>query len=332
VKALVAGGAGFLGSHLCERLLAEGATVVCVDNLSTGDRANVAHLLDRDDFSFIEHDVTQPLEAEVDAVVHLASPASPNPSSPKSYLARPIETALVNSMGTYQLLELARRNRAAFLFASTSEIYGDPHIHPQTETYWGNVSSTGIRSCYDESKRFGEALIMAFIRQYSVNARMVRIFNTYGPRCDPEDGRLVPNFVNQALLGEPITVYGDGSQTRSLCFVTDLVDGLWRTLTEPAALHEVINLGNPEEHTVLEYAQLIKEVCGSKSRIVHEPLPEDDPTRRQPDITKAQTLLGWEPRVPLNEGLRQTIAWYDGELRRHGRPSVLATGANEGSS
>jgi len=314
VKALVAGGAGFLGSHLCERLLAEGASVTCVDNLSTGSRANVEHLLGDQRFTFIEHDVTQPLDVAADAIAHLASPASPNPMSPKSYLAQPIETALVNSQGTYQLLELARRNKAAFLFASTSEIYGDPQQHPQKETYWGNVSSTGIRSCYDESKRFGEAIVMAFIRQYGLDARMARIFNTYGPRCDPLDGRLVPNFVTQALLGEPITVYGDGSQTRSLCYVSDLVDGLFRALTHPKASHEVVNLGNPEEHTILEYARLIRDLCGSRSEIVHEPLPEDDPTRRQPDITKGRSLLGWEPRVPLEAGLRQTIAWYDSQL------------------
>jgi nucleoside-diphosphate-sugar epimerase len=314
VKALVAGGAGFLGSHLCDRLLAEGASVICVDNLCTGSRANIAHLLDRPDFTFIEHDVTQPIDVEVDAVAHLASPASPNPASPKSYLAHPIDTALVNSQGTYQLLELARRNGAAFLFASTSEIYGDPLEHPQRETYWGNVNPAGPRSCYDESKRFGEALVMAYIRVHATNARIVRIFNTYGPRCDPQDGRLVPNFVSQALLGVPITVYGDGSQTRSLCYVSDLVDGLFRTLTRPEALHQAINLGNPEEHTVLEYARLIGELCGSASEIVYEPLPADDPTRRQPDITKARSLLGWEPRVPLREGLQKTIAWYHSQI------------------
>ncbi len=314
MKAVVAGGAGFIGSHLCERLLDEGAAVTCVDNLLTGARANVAHLLSRPGFSVLEQDVSLPLDLEVDAVFHLASPASPNPLSTKSYLAHPVETALANSQGTYQLLELARRRQARFLFASTSEVYGDPHEHPQRETYWGNVNPNGIRSCYDESKRFGEAISMVYARSLGVDVRIVRIFNTYGPRCDPADGRVVPNFVAQALKNEPITVYGEGSQTRSLCFVTDLVDGLWRAMTGADTRGEVFNLGNPEEHTVLEYAEMIRELCGSSSPITHEPLPPDDPTRRQPDITKARTVLGWEPRVPLHEGLSRTIAWYAEQL------------------
>ncbi len=314
MKAVVAGGAGFIGSHLCERLLDEGVAVTCVDNLLTGARANVAHLLPRKGFSLLEHDVSLPLDLEADAVFHLASPASPNPLSAKSYLAHPIETALANSQGTHQLLELARRYQAQFLFASTSEVYGDPHEHPQRETYWGNVNPNGIRACYDESKRFGEAISMVYARTLGVDVRIVRIFNTYGPRCDPADGRVVPNFVAQALRNEPITVYGDGSQTRSLCFVSDLVDGLWRAMTSASTRGEVFNLGNPEEHTVLEYAEMIRELCGSTSEITHEPLPPDDPTRRQPDIAKARAVLGWEPRVPLREGLTRTIAWYADQL------------------
>jgi len=282
--------------------------------LLTGARHNVDHLTGHAGFEFRQHDVTQPLDADVDAVFHLASPASPNPASPKSYLAHPVATALANAQGSFQLLELARRNGARFLFASTSEVYGDPHEHPQRETYWGNVNPVGIRSCYDESKRYGEALAMAYLRHYATDVRLVRIFNTYGPRCDPADGRVVPNFVSQALTDAPITVYGDGSQTRSLCYVSDLVDGIWRAMTSDGARGEVFNLGNPEEHTVLEYAHMIRELCQSRSPIVHEPLPADDPTRRQPDIGKARETFGWEPRVSLREGLTRTIAWYKQQL------------------
>jgi nucleoside-diphosphate-sugar epimerase len=321
VKALVAGGAGFIGSHLCDRLLAEGATVACVDNLITGARANVAHLIDNPRFSFVQHDVIQPLEAEADAVFHLASPASPNPASPRSYIAHSIETALVNSQGTYQLLELARANRARFLFASTSEVYGDPLEHPQRETYFGHVNPNGFRACYDESKRFGEALAMSFRRRYELDVRIVRIFNTYGPRCDPEDGRLIPNFVTQALRGDPITVYGDGSQTRSLCYVSDLVDGIYRAMMTEEAQGEVVNLGNPGEHSVLEYARIIRELCESDSEIVFQELrTPDDPNRRQPDIAKARSLLGWEPCVALEDGLKQTISWYRTEFAGKGLP------------
>jgi nucleoside-diphosphate-sugar epimerase len=295
---------------LCDRLLAEKASVVCLDNLLTGSRANVEHLHGDPSFTFLQQDVARPLDLDVDTIFHLASPASPNPASPKSYLAHPVATALANSQGTHALLELARHNRARLLFASTSEVYGDPLEHPQRESYWGNVNPNGIRSCYDESKRFGEALALAYRRQYEVDVRIVRIFNTYGPRCDPADGRVVPNFVSQALDNEPITVYGDGSQTRSLCYVSDLVDGIWRTMTSDQRSGEVFNLGNPEEHTVLEYAELIRELCDSSSEIVYRPLPQDDPTRRRPDISKAQSVLGWQPRVALRDGLRQTIAWY----------------------
>lgn len=316
MKALVAGGAGFLGSHLCERLLDEGASVVCIDNLLTGSTANVEHLLSRPCFTFLEHDVTEPVDAAVDAIFHLASPASPNPDSPKSYLAHPIATALANSQGTRRLLELALGRGARFLFASTSEIYGDPLAHPQAEDYWGNVNPTGPRSCYDESKRFGEALTMAFIRQRGIEARIVRIFNTYGPRCDPDDGRIVPNFIKQALTGQPITVHGDGSQTRSLCYVDDLVEGIWRAMVRPVSNGEVFNLGSPEEHTVLEYAQLIRAACGSSSEIVFAPRPAEDPSRRQPNISRARALLDWEPRINLREGLDRTIAWYREQLQR----------------
>ena len=310
MRALVAGGAGFIGSHLCDRLLADGAEVACVDNLLTGSRANVEHLRTHPGFTFLDHDVADPLTLEVDAIFHLASPASPNPASPKSYLAHPIATAMANSQGTQRLLDLAQRNGARFLFASTSEVYGDPHEHPQRESYWGNVNPNGIRSCYDESKRFGEALAFAYHRQHGTDVRIIRIFNTYGPRCDPADGRVVPNFVSQALRNEPITVYGTGAQTRSLCFVSDLVEGILRTMESDCGTAEVFNLGNPEEHTVAQYAELIRELCDSSSEIAFEPLPQDDPTRRKPDITKAQSMLGWNPNVALRDGLAQTIAWY----------------------
>lgn len=311
MKALVAGGAGFIGSHLCDRLLAEGTAVVCVDNLLTGSVANIQHLFARPDFTFLQHDVSEPLDVAADLVFHLASPASPNPNSPKSYLAHPIATALANSQGTYQLLELARRNEGRFLFASTSEVYGDPLMHPQSETYWGNVNPVGVRSCYDEGKRFGEALAMAYHRDRQMDVRIVRIFNTYGPRLDPEDGRFVPNFISQALEAKPITVYGDGSQTRSLCYVEDLVEGLWRVMMLEAGQGELFNLGNPDERTVLDFARIIRALCGSGSVIVHTPLPPtDDPARRRPDISKARRILGWEPRIELEEGLTRTIAWY----------------------
>jgi len=306
VKVLVTGGAGFIGSHLCARLLAEGHEVVCVDNLLTGRRENIAALLAAPRFTFLEHDVTSPLAVEAEAIFHLASPASP-----PGYLAHPVETALVNSLGTYQLLELARQQGARFLLASTSEVYGDPLVHPQPETYWGNVNPIGPRACYDESKRFAEMLTMVYVRRFDLDARIVRIFNCYGPHSDPNDGRLVPNFITQALRGEPITVYGTGQQTRSLCYVSDLVEGLVRALFTPGTKGRVYNLGNPDEHTVLEYAQLIKRLCQSDSPIVFRPLPtEDDPRRRCPDITRARTELGWEPRVGLVEGLTLTIAWF----------------------
>lgn len=291
-----------------------------MDNLLTGELAHIEHLRSNPRFTFVQHDVGLPLNLqEVDTIFHLASPASPNPDSPKSYIAHPVETAMVNSLGTYHLLELARSTGARFLFASTSEIYGDPHEHPQPETYWGNVNSIGIRSCYDEGKRFGEALTMAYLRSQDLDTRIVRIFNTYGPRCDVLDGRVVPAFIGQALEGQPLTVHGDGQQTRSLCYVSDLVDGLWRAMTYPGTRGEVVNLGNPEEHTILEYADLIRELCGSSSPIVHVPSRPDDPTRRQPNIAKATSLLDWTPEVPLVKGLTRTIEWCREQSPTSGR-------------
>ncbi len=279
MRVVVTGGAGCIGSHLCSRLLDDGHEVVAVDNLITGNRRNVAHLLGRPDFSFLERDVVQPLDLQAEAVFHLASPASP-----RGYLDHPVETALVNSLGTHQLLETAGRCGARFLLASTSESYGDPLEHPQREDYWGHVNPVGIRSCYDESKRFAEALTMTYVRSRGLDARIVRIFNTYGPHFDPNDGRLVPNFIVQALSGQPVTVYGDGSQTRSLCYVDDLVDGILSLMFANGLRGEVVNLGNPEEHTILEYAQLIRQLCNSSSELLFEPRPEDDPERRRPDI------------------------------------------------
>ncbi|HEY7063238.1 MAG TPA: UDP-glucuronic acid decarboxylase family protein [Chloroflexota bacterium] len=305
MKLLVAGGAGFVGSHLCERLLDAGHAVVCVDSLITGDTRNVAHLRDRPGFEMVQHDVVQPFDADVDGVFHLASPASP-----VAYHSHPEATALANAVGSQQLLSLARRRQARYLFASTSEIYGDPEQHPQSESYWGNVNPVGPRACYDESKRFGEALTMVYLHEYKLDARIIRIFNTYGPRSDPNDGRLVPNFVTQALHGEPLTVYGDGSQTRSLCYVDDLVRGIELAMFAPNTTGAVVNLGNPEEHTVLEYAELIRELVDPSVQIIFRPLPADDPTRRCPDISRARKLLGWEPRVPLREGLERTIGWF----------------------
>jgi nucleoside-diphosphate-sugar epimerase len=316
VKALVTGGGGFIGSHLCRRLLADGFSVVCIDNFASGMRRNVAGLLEHPDFELIEQDViTAPLgdEFKADRYYHLASPASPNPHTPRSYMALPLETALVNSVGMRNVLELARRNGGRVLFASTSEVYGDPHEHPQREEYWGNVSSTGPRSCYDEAKRFGEALCMIFVRTYGVDVRLIRIFNTYGPNMDPEDGRMLPNFITQALRHEPITIYGDGQFTRSLCFVQDLVNGMLSVMESERldAAGRVYNVGNPEEHTILEYAKLVLELIPtSKSKIVYMPPVPDDPSRRRPDITRAQTELGWEPLVPLRTGLEQTIGYF----------------------
>jgi dTDP-glucose 4,6-dehydratase len=312
-RVVVAGGAGFLGSHLCDHLVARGDQVVCVDDLSTGRRANVAHLAEHGAFEMVVADVSEavPVEGPVDAVCHLASPASP-----PAYLARPLATLAVGSEGTRRLLELAARHGARFLLASTSEIYGDPLVHPQVESYRGNVDPTGPRSVYDEAKRFAEALTMAFRRAEGVDVAIVRIFNTYGPRLTPGDGRVVSNFVVQALAGAPLSVYGDGSQTRSLCYVDDEVRGLVAVLDSDTT--GPLNLGNPDERTVLELARLVLEVTGSASAIEHRPLPIDDPTRRCPDVTLARSLLGWEPTVDLADGLARTAAYFAGRARHHG--------------
>ena len=312
---LVAGGAGFIGSHLCDRLIHEGRTVICLDNFLTGRRANVEHLLSSPRFSLMELDLIEGApEVEVERIYHLASPASP-----PGYARFPIETMRVNSEGTRHLLDLAATTRARFLYASTSEVYGDPLEHPQRETYRGNVSSTGPRSMYDEAKRFGEALTTAYQKSHAVDARIVRIFNTYGPRSDPDDGRLVPNFVVQALTERPMTVYGDGLQTRSLCFVSDLVEGLVRVMESDRASGEIINLGNPAEHTVMEYAQMIRELAGSTSQVVFTPYAVgDDPQRRRPDIAKAREVLAWEPSIGLEDGLSRTIEYFRSEISLRG--------------
>ena len=308
--AVVTGGAGFLGSHLCERLLAEGHRVICVDNLLTGRRENVAALLPDPQFRFVLHDISKPLAIEepVDRVLHFASPASP-----VDYLELPIQTLKVGSLGTHNSLGLAKAHRARFLLASTSEVYGDPLIHPQPESYWGNVNPVGPRGVYDEAKRFAEAITMAYHRYHGLDTRIVRIFNTYGPRMRARDGRVVPAFIQQALLGEPMTVFGDGGQTRSFCFVSDLVEGIWRLLESD--LHEPCNIGNPAEMTVLQFAERIKAATGSRSEIAFRPLPVDDPKTRQPDITQARARLGWEPKVSLDEGLARTIEYFRAEMR-----------------
>jgi len=306
VNVLVAGGAGFIGSHLCEALLQSGHRVVALDNFLTGHRENVAHLEDDPAFSLIEADIAGPLpDLSAEAVFHLASAASP-----EGYRRYPIETLITNSVGTYQLLEIATRQRARFLFTSTSEVYGDPAVHPQPETYWGNVNPIGPRACYDEGKRFAEALTINYVQQKGIDARIVRIFNTYGPRNDPEDGRVIPNFVSQALSGSPITVYGDGRQSRSFCYISDLVEGLVRAMFSEGTAGEVFNLGNPEEYQVGVLADRVRTLAGSSSSILHVPARPEEIARRRPDITKARSVLGWSPTVPLDEGLRLTLAWF----------------------
>jgi dTDP-glucose 4,6-dehydratase len=304
-RAVVTGGAGFLGSHLCERLLETGIEVVCIDNLLTGSLANIDHLFGRDGFTFVKHDVTNYIHVSgrVDFVLHFASPASP-----VDYLELPIQTLKVGSLGTHKALGLAQSMRARFLLASTSEVYGDPLVHPQPESYWGNVNPVGPRGVYDEAKRFAEAITMAYHRFHGVSTRIVRIFNTYGPRMRARDGRVVPAFVCQALAGEPLTVFGDGSQTRSFCYVDDLIEGIVRVLF--SELHEPVNIGNPAEMTVLQFAEAIRRLTGNHVPIEHRPLPVDDPKVRQPDITLARTRLGWQPRVPLEEGLAKTIEYF----------------------
>ena len=309
-RVVVTGGAGFLGSHLCEHLLGRGDHVVCVDNLVTGDPANIAKFSDDPRFAFVHHDITEPFDiaAPVDAVLNFASPASP-----PDYLDLPIETLKVGSIGTMHALDLARAHRARFLTASTSEVYGDPHVHPQTEAYWGNVNPVGPRSVYDEAKRFGEALTMAYHRTYGVDTRLARIFNTYGPQMRAGDGRVVSNFIVQALRGQPITIYGDGSQTRSFCYVDDEIRG-FLALLDADGIHDPVNIGNPNEFTVLELAQIVLEVVDSRSEIVYEALPQDDPTQRKPDITRARELLAWEPVVQVREGVGRTAAYFASRL------------------
>lgn len=309
MRIVITGGAGFLGSHLCDRLLALGHQVVCLDNLITGATDNIAHLFGNDRFRFVKHDVTEYIfvDGTVEAVMHFASPASP-----RDYLEFPIQTLKVGALGTHKTLGLAKNKRARFLLASTSETYGDPLVNPQPESYWGNVNPIGLRGVYDEAKRFAEALTMAYQRFHGVDTRIVRIFNTYGPRMRPHDGRVVSNFLVQALEGQPLTVYGTGSQTRSFCYVDDLVEGLLRLLMAPASegIHEPVNIGNPHELTVLEIARKILELTGSPSKIVFEPLPQDDPKVRRPDITRAQNRLGWGPAVSLEEGLLRTLGYF----------------------
>lgn len=313
MKILVSGGAGFIGSHLCESLLNDNHGVVCVDNFLTGSRENIEHLLKKPGFTLLEHDVIKPLPGNVkaEAVFHLASPASPNHHSKLSYHSLPMETMLVNTLGTLELLKFAGKNKAKFLFTSTSEVYGDPLKHPQDEEYRGNVSTTGPRSVYDEAKRFGETLVAYFIRDKDLDARIARVFNTYGPRMRKEDKRMVVDFINQALTGRPITVFGDGKQTRSLCYIDDMVKGLIKLMFTEKTKGEVVNLGSSEEHTVLEYAQIIKKLTDSASEIIFaEKLPIDDPVRRRPVIDKAKKLLAWEPQTTLAEGLKKLITFY----------------------
>lgn len=306
-RALVTGGAGFLGSHLCERLLDDGLEVVCMDNLITGSIANVEHLFSRGGFVFVKYDVTNYIHipGPLDCILHFASPASPI-----DYLKLPIQTLKVGSLGTHKALGLAKETGARFLLASTSEVYGDPLVHPQPEDYWGNVNPVGPRGVYDEAKRFAEAITMAYQRHHGLECRIVRIFNTYGPRMRSGDGRVVPTFITQALAGQPLTVFGDGSQTRSFCYVDDLIEGIVRLLWSD--WREPLNIGNPSEMTVLEFAREIIAAIGSDSEIVFKPLPVDDPKVRQPDITRAREVLGWEPRVSLSHGLARTVEWFAG--------------------
>ena len=313
-RVLVTGGAGFIGSHLCARLLAEGHQVLCVDNYFTGSRDNIAPLLPHPQFEALRHDVTFPLVVEVDEIYNLACPASP-----VHYQFDPVQTTKTSVHGAINALGLARRTRAKILQASTSEVYGDPEVHPQPETYRGNVNPLGPRACYDEGKRCAETLFFDYHRQHGLRIKIARIFNTYGPRMHPQDGRVVSNFIFQALSGEAITIYGDGSQTRAFCYVDDLVDGLIRLMASPDSVTGPINLGNPHEMTVLELAEQVIAMVGGKARIERRPLPQDDPTRRCPDITLARSTLGWEPRVPLAQGLEKTVAYFR-QLLEHGLP------------
>lgn len=303
--AVITGGAGFIGSHLCERLIDEGLKVVCLDNFITASPENIKHLFNNNNFRFIEHNVTKyiKLREKVDFVLHLASPASP-----QDYLEFPIQTLKVGSLGTHNALGLAKENKAKFLLASTSEVYGDPLVHPQPESYWGHVNPVGVRGCYDESKRFAEALTMAYHRVHRLDTKIIRIFNTYGPRMRIKDGRVVPNFIYQALHNKPLTVYGKGTQTRSFCYIDDLVEGIFKVMK--SKVNEPINLGNPNEFTVLRLAKLVITLTGVKGKIVFKPLPQDDPRQRKPDISKAKRILNWLPKIELEEGLKKTIEWF----------------------
>jgi UDP-glucuronate decarboxylase len=311
-RILVTGGAGFLGSHLCERLLEAGHDILCVDNFFTGSRRNIGHLLDHKSFELLRHDVTFPLYVEVDEIYNLACPASP-----VHYQFDPVQTTKTSVIGAINMLGLAKRLKIKILQASTSEVYGDPSVHPQPEDYWGNVNPVGYRSCYDEGKRCAETLFFDYVRQHKMPAKVVRIFNTYGPRMHPNDGRVVSNFVVQALSGKDITLYGDGSQTRSFCYVDDLIEAMIRMMATPADVNGPVNIGNPVEFTIRELAEIVVELTGSKSNIVYMPLPSDDPKQRQPDITRAKEQLGWEPKIALRHGLTKTVAYFD-ELLRNG--------------
>lgn len=313
MRILVTGGAGFIGSHLCERLLADGQEVICLDNFFTGRRQNVLHLLDNPNFELLRHDVIEPILLEVDQIYNLACPASP-----VHYQFNPVKTVKTSVMGTINMLGLAKRVRARILQASTSEVYGDPQVHPQPEEYWGHVNPIGIRSCYDESKRLAETLMMDYHRQNGVDTRIARIFNTYGPRMLENDGRVVSNFIVQALRGEELTIYGTGEQTRSFCYVDDLVEALIR-LMNTDALHEPVNLGNPGEFTIKELALEIARICNVDAPIKYYPLPQDDPRQRQPDITRAREALGWQPTIPLREGLERTVAYFKEQIGQQGR-------------
>ena len=312
MRILVTGGAGFLGSNLCERLTKDPENFIyCLDNLQTGRKENIRALLDKPNFRFIEHDIVEPIELEVDQIYNAACPASP-----PAYQADPVHTLKTSVLGILNMLELAKKHNATVLQFSTSEVYGDAQVHPQPETYWGNVNPDGIRSCYDEGKRAAETLCFDYHRQYGVKIKVIRIFNTYGPKMDPDDGRVISNFVNQALRGEDLTVYGDGKQTRSFCYVDDLIEGIYRMMNSPEDVTGPVNLGNPGEFTMLELAEEVLGKIGSGSKLVFRELPKDDPKQRRPDITRAKQLLGWEPKVPLREGLGKTIAYYR-ELMGH---------------
>ncbi len=318
-RVAVTGGAGFLGSHLCDVLVKSGAQVLCIDNFFTGARSNIDHLLGQKNFELIRHDVTFPLYVEVDEIYNLACPASP-----VHYQHDPVQTTKTSVHGAINMLGLAKRVKAKILQASTSEVYGDPHVHPQTEDYWGNVNPIGIRSCYDEGKRCAETLFFDYWRQHKLRIKVAQIFNTYGPRMHPNDGRVVSNFIVQALLGRDITIYGDGLQTRSFCYVDDLVDGLVRLMATADDVTGPVNLGNPKEFTMAELAATVVELTGSRSRIVHRPLPEDDPRQRRPDISRAQDLLSWAPRTNLKDGLGRTISYFEKLLSEQGVKNLLA--------